>query len=88
MLTVLHLRVCIAPYCCQVAGALWATAWIGSYLTLWWCVLLAYIGAFTLPVCYQAIKGRLEAAAKTIRAHTIVSYASARSTDVRGVCAL
>ncbi|KAF6255089.1 Reticulon-domain-containing protein [Scenedesmus sp. NREL 46B-D3] len=55
----------------KVAGVLWSTAWIGSFLGLWWCALLAYIGAFTLPGVYLASKDSLHAAAKSMRAATI-----------------
>lgn len=55
----------------KVAGVLWAAAWIGSFLSLWWCALLAYIGAFTLPAAYMASRDSLEATAKSIRAATI-----------------
>jgi hypothetical protein len=57
----------------QVAGTLWASAWVGSFLSLWWAVVVAYLGAFTVPVTYQALRPSLEAAAKKIRAQTIVS---------------
>lgn len=57
----------------QVAGALWASAWVGSFLNLWWAVVLAYLGAFTVPFTYQALRPSLESAAKKIRAQTIVS---------------
>lgn len=61
--------------CCavQVAGGLWAAAWVGSFLTLWWAVLLAYLAAFTVPVTYSALKPTLESAAARVRAQTIVS---------------
>jgi hypothetical protein len=63
--------------CCavppQVAGGLWAAAWVGQYLSLWWAVVLAYLGAFTVPVTYTALQPRLQALAKSIRAQTIVS---------------
>lgn len=69
-----HVYVCVCKPAggVQVAGALWATAWIGSFLTLWWGVLLGYIAAFTVPVTYQALKPSLEAVGRTIRAHTMV----------------
>eukprot|EP00879_Flechtneria_rotunda_P007148 GHRR01007501.1.p1 GENE.GHRR01007501.1~~GHRR01007501.1.p1 ORF type:complete len:308 (+),score=98.45 GHRR01007501.1:213-1136(+) len=57
----------------KVAVVLWTTAWVGSFLSLWSFALLAYVGAFTLPVAYQAAKGQLAAAAKSVRAGTIVS---------------
>jgi hypothetical protein len=59
-----------------VAVALWASAWIGCYISLWWCVLLGYVGAFTVPVAYQACKGQLTAVAQVIRTHTVVSFAA------------
>lgn len=64
---------CAAAVLLQVAGALWASAWVGSFLSLWWAVVLAYLGAFTVPFTYQAIRTSLESAAKKIRAQTIVS---------------
>jgi hypothetical protein len=44
--------------------------------SLWWCALLAYIGAFTLPAAYMASKDSLEATVKSIRAATIVRVRS------------
>lgn len=52
---------------------LWASAWVGSFLSLWWCVLLGYLGAFTLPVTYALLKPSLQTLVKAIRAQTIVS---------------
>lgn len=65
----------------QVAGGLWAAAWVGCFLSLWWAVVLAYVGAFTVPVTYSMCKPRLQALVKNIRAHTIVSW-----FVVQGVC--
>lgn len=57
----------------QVAGALWASAWVGSFLSLWWAVVLAYLGAFTVPVTYKAFKPTLELVGRKIKAQTMVS---------------
>jgi hypothetical protein len=68
------LRCCaVSPVLLQVAGGLWAAAWVGQYLSMWSAVLLAYLAAFTVPVTYKALQPRLEASAKRFRAQTIVS---------------
>jgi hypothetical protein len=46
---------------------------VGSFLNLWWAALLAYLGAFTVPVTYSALKPTLQAAVTRARAQTIVS---------------
>eukprot|EP00775_Hariotina_reticulata_P010174 gene10174-10334_t len=45
----------------RVASVLWAMAWIGRFISLWWCVLLAYVGIFTVPAVYVACKGHVHA---------------------------
>jgi hypothetical protein len=57
----------------QVAGGLWAATWVGSYLSLYWCWLLAYVGAFSLPYLLTTYKAQLTAAVDAAKAATIVS---------------
>lgn len=59
----------------QVAGVLWASMWVGSCLSVWYAVLLAYVGAFTVPVAYTALKPTLQSVTTKIRAATLVSGA-------------
>jgi uncharacterized membrane protein len=57
----------------QVACALWAATWLGSYLTLYWAVLLGWVGAFTVPITLKKLQPSLAAVTASIRARTIVS---------------